>query len=80
VARYSVQLELACEVETLQKAWSWDKPAGTMWILPTQYRGRTCFRVLWGHYATIAQAQAAKARVPSFFLAPNNRPTVVSVR
>jgi hypothetical protein len=79
-ARYSVQLELACELETLEKAWSWDKPAGTMWLLTTQYRGRTCFRVLWGHYATIAQAQAARARVPGFFVASGNRPTVVSVR
>ena len=79
-ARYSVQLELACEIETLQKAWAWDKPSGTMWLLTTSYRGRTCFRVLWGHYATLAQAQAARARIPGFFVALGNRPVVVSVR
>ena len=79
-ARYAVQLELACEIETLEKAWAWDKPAGTMWLLTTPYRGRTCFRVLWGHYATLAQAQAARAKIPSFFVVPGNRPVAVSVR
>jgi septal ring-binding cell division protein DamX len=79
-ARYAVQLELACEIETLDKAWAWDKPAGTMWLLTTQYRGRTCFRVLWGRYATVSQAQAARAKIPSFFVVPGNRPVAVSVR
>ena len=77
--RYAVQLELACELETLEKAWKWDKPAGTMWLLTTSYRGQTCFRVLWGRYATLAQAKAAKERVPGFFTAPGSRPAVVSV-
>ena len=78
--RYSVQLELACELPTLEKAWGSDKPRGTMWLLTTSYRGRTCFRVMWGRYGTLAEARAAKSRVPAFFTAPPNRPTVVSVR
>jgi hypothetical protein len=78
--RYAVQLELACEVETLQKAWNWDKPSGTIWLLTTPYQGRTCFRVLWGQYRSLAQARVARTRVPDFFTAPGNRPTVVSVR
>jgi len=77
--RYAVQLELACEIPTLERAWSWDKPPGTMWLLTTSYRGGTCFRVLWGHYATLGQAQSAKARIPGFFVVPGNRPVVVSV-
>jgi hypothetical protein len=78
--RYAVQLELACEVETLQKAWNWDRPQGTIWLLTTSFRGRTCFRVLWGRYSSLAQAREARARVPEFFAAPGNRPTIVSVR
>ena len=78
--RYSVQLELACEVETLQKAWNWDRPSGTIWLLTTSFHGRTCFRVLWGRYGSIAQAREARTRVPEFFTAPGNRPTIVSVR
>ena len=79
-ARYSVQLELACEIPTLEKAWNWDKPPGMMWLLTTSYRGRTCFRVMWGRFVSLPEAREAKARVPGFFVAPGNRPAVVSVR
>ena len=78
--RYAVQLELACEMETLQKAWNWDRPSGTIWLLTTSFHGRTCFRVLWGRYGSLAQAREARTRVPEFFTAPGNRPTIVSVR
>jgi len=78
--RYAVQLELACELPTLEKAWAWDKPPGTMWLLTTSYRGRTCFRVLWGWFGGLPEAREAKARVPEFFLGPGNRPMVVAVR
>ena len=78
--RYAIQLEIACELPTLERAWSWDKPPGTMWLLTSTYRGRTCFRVLWGRYATLSQARAAKGRVPGLFVAPGNRPAIVSVR
>jgi hypothetical protein len=78
--RYSVQLELACEIPTLEKAWNWDKPPGTMWLLTTSYRGRTCFRVMWGRFVSLPEAREAKARVPGFFVAPGNRPAVVSAR
>ncbi len=78
--RYAVQLELACETPTLEKAWNWDRPPGTMWLLTTTYRGRTCFRVMWGRFSSLPEAREAKARVPEFFTEPGNRPAVVSVR
>ena len=78
--RYSVQLELACELPTLENALNWDRPPGTIWFVPSPYRGRTCFRVLWGRYGSLAEARAAKARVPEFFTGPGNRPAVVSIR
>jgi hypothetical protein len=78
--RYAVQLELACEIPTLEKAWTLDKPPGTMWLLTTSYRGRTCFRVMWGRFVSLPKAREAKARVPGFFVAPGNRPAIVSVR
>jgi hypothetical protein len=78
--RYSLQLELACELPTLENALNWDRPPGTIWFVPSSYRGRTCLRVLWGRYGSLAEARAAKTRVPEFFTAPGNRPAVVSVR
>jgi hypothetical protein len=78
--RYSIQLELACELPTLGNALNWDRPPGTIWLATSSYQGRTCFRVLWGRYGSLAEARAAKTRVPEFFTVPGNHPTVVSVR
>jgi hypothetical protein len=78
--RYSIQLELACELPTLEKALNWDRPPGTIWLVTTSYRGRTCFRVLWGRYSSLGEARAGKTRLPEFFTVAGNRPIVVSVR
>jgi hypothetical protein len=62
-ARFTIQLELACEVESLVDAWKHDRPAGTMWVLATPFGGRTCFRVLWGRYATREAGARGGSRV-----------------
>jgi hypothetical protein len=79
-ARFSIQLELACEIGSLVEAWKHDRPAGTMWVLTTPYQGRTCFRVLWGRYPGREAARRALASAPSFFSTPRNHPMVVPIR
>jgi septal ring-binding cell division protein DamX len=79
-ARYAVQLELACEVPSLVDAFQHDRPAGSMWLLATPFEGRTCFRVLWGRYATPKEAARGLAKSPGFFATPRNHPAVVPVR
>jgi hypothetical protein len=79
-ARFSIQLELACEISSLVDAWKHDRPAGTMWVLTTPYNGQTCFRVLWGRYSTREAARRALARIPRFFSTPRNRPVVTAIR
>ena len=61
---FTIQLELACEIPTLVDAWKYDRPAGTMWVLTTPFKGQTCFRVLWGRYPTQEAAHRAIAGVP----------------
>jgi hypothetical protein len=77
--RYSIQLELVCELPSLEEAWRYDR-RGAMWLLVAPYGGRECFRVFWGRFSTIDQARAAKAEVPRFFFTPRNQPAVVSTR
>ncbi|HEX4439848.1 MAG TPA: hypothetical protein VH854_07235 [Thermoanaerobaculia bacterium] len=79
-ARYAVQLELACEVPSLVDAFQHDRPAGSMWLLATPFEGRTCFRVLWGRYATPKEAARGLAKSPGFFATSRNHPAVVPVR
>ena len=75
--RFSIQLELVCELPSLEEAWVYDRQ-GAMWLLAASYQGRTCFRVFWGRYRTLEEARAAKGSVPPFFFTPTNRPVVVS--
>ena len=63
-ARFAIQLELACQIESLREAWSHDQPAGSMWVVTTSYQGRTCFQVLWGRYPD-ARGRGRGARVRS---------------
>jgi septal ring-binding cell division protein DamX len=78
--RYSIQLELACEVPSLAEAWKYDRPAGSMWVLTTRHGPKECFRVLWGRYPTLDAAKAAKSSAPAYFNTASNHPAVVSVR
>ncbi len=77
---FTIQLELACETQTLVDAWKHDRPAGTMWVLSSPYEGKTCFRVLWGRYPSKDAARRALAGVPAFFSADRNRPVVTAIR
>jgi hypothetical protein len=77
--RYAIQVELVCELPSLDEAWRYDR-RGALWLLPADYRGRECFRVFWGRYATLEEARAAKASVPRFFFTPTNQPAIVSTR
>ncbi|MGE5277017.1 MAG: DUF4388 domain-containing protein [Acidobacteriota bacterium] len=77
--RYAIQLELVCEVASLQEAWRHDR-GKAMWLLPVIHDGRDCFRVFWGRYPSIEAARKAKAGIPSYFTTSRNRPAVVAVR
>jgi len=79
-ARFAIQLELACEIASLREAWGHDRPGGSMWVATTSYRGRTCFKVLWGRYETPEEAAQALPSAPGFFSTSRNHPMVVSIR
>jgi len=59
----TVQLEIACETASVTAAM---RSAGNeIWFVPIAYRGRPCYRVFFGHYATAAAAQQASSRIPA---------------
>ena len=75
--RYAIQLELACEESTLKKAFDADPGRRRIWLAPYSFRGRDCYRVLWGRYRDLASAKAAKSGIPGIFSRDGNRPAVV---
>ena len=77
-ARFTIQLELVCELPSLAEAWRFDRE-GQMWLSSADHHGRPCFRVFWGRYPDLEAARRAKSSVPRFFFTRSNNPTVVSM-
>ncbi len=67
--RYSISVEVACQPRTVVRAFTEVKAAGKMFILPIKLGQRDCYALLWGVYASIGEARAARASVPPFFTA-----------
>jgi hypothetical protein len=63
---YTIQLLVACSDETVAKASS-AVAADELFIVPVHYRGRNCYRMLWGLYDDEKRAQAAVRSVPAYF-------------
>jgi septal ring-binding cell division protein DamX len=59
---YAIQFELVCETTSLAKAVA---AGDKVWFTPLTYRGKSCYRVYWGHYGTAAEATAAVGEIPA---------------
>ena len=64
--RFSVQLLVACSEETIQKAVA-AVPDDELFILPVSYKGKSCYRVCWGLYASEELAATAGRSLPEYF-------------
>lgn len=76
---FTLQIAIACREETLRRAASRSRGSSTFFAVPFTLQGKPCYRLCWGGYLTIEEAQAAKATVPGFFLAEGGSPVVVSL-
>ncbi|MEO8033543.1 MAG: DUF4388 domain-containing protein [Acidobacteriota bacterium] len=61
--KFTVQFELVCETASIKKAMS--AGGGKVWFVPVAYRGKSCYRVFWGHYESRDQAGAAISQIPA---------------
>jgi len=74
---YTVQLLVACADETLAKA-SQNVSAQEFFIVPVEYKGRSCYRVCWGVYDSEARAHAAVRAIPEYFRKGGASPKAMS--
>jgi hypothetical protein len=73
---FSVQVLVACSEDTIDKALQ-SVSAPELYILPVHYKGKDCFRVMWGLYDTHARADSAMRSVPEYFRKGGATPKVV---
>ncbi|HEV8335307.1 MAG TPA: DUF4388 domain-containing protein [Candidatus Polarisedimenticolia bacterium] len=76
---FTLQLSIACREESVRKAAERTRNSADFFIVPFALQGKACYRLCWGNYGTLAEAESGKAAVPGFFLDEGAKPVVVSV-
>jgi septal ring-binding cell division protein DamX len=73
--KFTVQFEIVCDPSNITKALH---TGGTnVWFLPISLKGRSCYRVFWGHYPTRDAAERGIREIPASLR--EAKPAVVSV-
>jgi septal ring-binding cell division protein DamX len=66
---FTINVEVACQPDTLAKGLAAAGGHRDFMILPYNLKGRSCYRVIWGHYPDKASAEEAMRDLPAFFKA-----------
>ena len=66
-AGFTVEIEVACQADTVAKGAAAAGGSSEYAILPFDLKGRSCYLVVWGVYADKAAADAALKALPPFF-------------
>lgn len=78
-ARLTLQLMIACQVESVRKARALSGAGEALFFIPYALNGRDCYRVCWGLYDVRAAAEEAAGGLPAPLLSSGAQPVVVSL-
>ena len=76
-AGYTVEIEVACQADTVAKGAAAAAGKGEYAILPYDLKGRSCYLVVWGTYPDRTSAEVALRELPALFQPPAAQPRVV---
>jgi len=76
---WTIQIELVCADESVERALGTQTAEFRIWFVPISYKGRSCYRIFAGVFASEAAARSALQRIPAHFLEGGNRPAAVSI-
>ncbi len=77
--RFTLQILVACETETLRTARSQSGASVRLFVLPLALKDRSCYRVCWGIYRSKDEAGAAIETLPTSLGRAGGKPIVLSV-
>jgi septal ring-binding cell division protein DamX len=66
---FTVQVQILCTPSNVEQAMR--QGGGQIWFVPQSIKGRSCYRVLYGHYQTREEATVGLSRVPAALRDPN---------
>lgn len=64
---FTIAIMLACERDSIAKALAESNNSRELIIFPYNFKGRNCFRVIWGYYIKREEAENAFKTLPSVF-------------
>jgi septal ring-binding cell division protein DamX len=76
--RFTLQLLIACDPETIRHARAATAKDSPLFVVPFAMQGRSCYRACWGMYRAKAEAQAAVVTLPPYFSTAGVAPVIVS--
>jgi hypothetical protein len=65
---FTIQIEIACQPGTVMEAFQILNDAPELMVVPLDYKGRACYRVLYGVYSSSETAQRSRSKLPQEFL------------
>jgi hypothetical protein len=77
---FTIQIAIACQEDSVTKASERTRGSVEFFMVPFPLQGKTCYRLCWGAYPTLEEAQAGKASVPDFFRSDGGDLVVVSLK
>jgi hypothetical protein len=77
--RFTLQLMIACQPETVTRARAESGDEGSLFVLPYAYKGQSCFRACWGIYSDSEAARAAIGSLPGAYAAAGIQPIMVAL-
>ncbi|HEX6087162.1 MAG TPA: DUF4388 domain-containing protein [Thermoanaerobaculia bacterium] len=66
---FTVQIQILCDPANVEKAMR--QGGGQVWFVPQTIKGRSCYRINYGRFATRAEASQAMGSVPAALRDPN---------
>jgi septal ring-binding cell division protein DamX len=65
--KYTLGISINCDPANIDKAVNSSGSSRDLFILPTTYDNRSCYRVCWGLFDTMEAAQASVDTLPAYF-------------
>jgi septal ring-binding cell division protein DamX len=66
--RFTIQLEIACQESTVLEAFEIMNDSADLALVPLDFKGRSCYRVLYGVFPSPIEAEAKRKKLPALFL------------
>jgi hypothetical protein len=75
-AAYTIQFELVCQTDSITRAMQ--NGGDSVWFVPIAYKGRDCYRVFFGEFATRSAGEKGLDELPQA-LRSGSKPAIVEV-